>query len=104
MTLESDDRSGTGAGTGGGVSKRLDYHLPEVDVYYNVSAGGDIHIDVTPDGTNWRRFHTETVATGGGEDVIQFSTVFAGVRVYADSNDFADGDVDRIEMAFRGDG
>lgn len=104
MTLGSNDQSGTGAGIGGGVSKRLEYHRPEVDVHYNVNTGGDIHIDVTPDGTNWRPLHTETVATGGGDDIIQFSTVYAGARAYADPNDFADEDVELIEMAFRGDG
>jgi hypothetical protein len=73
--------------------------VEDVDVFYDVTVAGDIEVEVSPDGSNWRPFHTETVGSGGGSDVLQLSTTYRYVRVYANSGDFADSDVNTVEIS-----
>lgn len=77
----------------------------DFDVYYDVSANGDIVIEVTeeadPAAGDWKEHDTIDTADDGQENIVQASTMFERVRAYADGVDFADADVDEITIASR---
>lgn len=89
------DNGTTTAGSANAADLDLGSHRKDVDVFYDLSGAATVTIEVSTDDTNWRQF--EQFTTSGAEsDVLQFSTAFRYVRVYADAN------LTRIEMSSKG--
>lgn len=69
----------------------------EVDLYYQVATAGDIRVEVSTDGTTWRRFDTIS-PDGADSDIYQFETTYPEVRVYADRNTLTDDALGVLEL------
>lgn len=92
-------------GTENAASIRVDrWQTMEFDVAYEVSANGDIVVEVAnhePGSGDWFEFDRIDTEADGHENVYQGSTTFPHVRVYADSGTLNDGDVEEIALSVR---
>lgn len=107
MTVESVSDETTVSGTGTVAQLQLDDWMGTVvDVIWDVdSVDGTIHVEVSnvssPSSGDWRTFETFSTTNVGRDNGESLRLASKHVRAYADGTDFADGDVNLVEVAAR---
>lgn len=90
------------AGVGNAATLDLGDVRSGFDVNYDVDIAGSIQVDISTDGVNYDLAEVLETASGGEQNTREFTTNHQFIRVYANSNDFDDGDVTEIKVVSRG--
>ena len=72
------------------------------DIQYDVTVAGSIVVQEGTDGSDWTISDTLESASGGEENIRTFETNHQYIRVYGDSEDFNDPDINEITLVSRG--
>lgn len=97
----------TGTATASGSANAISFDLgtlrASVDFFYDLAADGELHVEVSTDGSTWRSFLTVNTADANvpQSDVIQYETAYKHTRAYADGA-LADADVNQLEASAKG--